>query len=95
MPLDDWVVIRSRRDRDFDVGVLLRESRQVSLEEGAVDTVSMEWASRVSKQFVLHALTAASPVAVVKIEALALEDEGADAVLLGELARVEHVISAW
>ena len=31
----------------------------------------------------------------MKVDALALEDEGADAVLLGELARVEHVISAW
>ena len=35
---------------------------------------------------VLHAFTAAGPVAVVEVDALALEDEGAHAVLLPTLA---------
>ena len=43
-------------------------------------------AERYSWISILHSLAATGPVAVVKVDALALEDEGADAVLFGELA---------
>ena len=39
---------------------------------------------------ILHSLAATGPVAVVEVDALALEDEGADAVLSRESARVER-----
>lgn len=38
----------------------------------------------------LHSFTAAGPVAVVEVEAFALEDEGADAVLGGEKSVWEY-----
>lgn len=42
---------------------------------------------------VLHALGAAGPVAVVEVEAFALQDEGADAILDGRGGSV--LVAAW
>lgn len=43
--LDDWVLVRSRRDADLDLGVLLCEGGERVLEEGAV-----EWNIRIGTQ---------------------------------------------
>ena len=73
---------RSWRDCHFDRGILGGESGEVRPEEVAECMLEgMEFGMSKVTGCVLHAPTAAGPVAVVEVEALALEDEGADAVL--------------
>lgn len=74
----------SGRDGDFDLGVGAGEILKVRFEEGAVgERVLVVVVGESCEGFfdVLHALAATGPVAVVEVDALALENEGADAVL--------------
>lgn len=84
---DDGVAARTRRDGDFDAGVLAGEGGEGGGEEGAVvsSCQSEEWRDGRLEEgalHLLHAFAAAGPVAVVEVEALALEDECADAILV-------------
>lgn len=77
---DDGVLAGSGRDGDFDAGVLFGEGSESGFEEGAAGVLVEEGRDERMEE-VLHAATAAGPVAVVEVEALALEDECADTVL--------------
>lgn len=86
------VPARPRRHGHFDLRVGAREGCEVGFEEGAGSggfalgsCRTIGGADRVIFEGgldVLHSFTAASPVAVVEVHALALEDEGANAVLV-------------
>lgn len=76
----------------FDLGVGAREGFEVGFEEGADGEgfVRSSESLHVSEgSDLLHSSAAASPVAIMEVQALALENEGADAVL-GKLS--EHVV---
>ena len=79
---DNGMFAGSRRDGDFDARVLLGEARELGTEERAGVAVSVAVVESEGEiENVLHASTTARPVAVVEVEALALEDEGAYAIL--------------
>lgn len=69
------------RDGDFDGRVRGGESSEVGAEEftTVVSLVMVDEANLASHE--LHAPTAARPVAVMEVKALALKDECADAIL--------------
>lgn len=75
------MLARFRRDGDFDGWVRGGKSREVAAEEftTVVSLVMVNEANLASHE--LHAPTAARPVAVMEVEALALKDECADAIL--------------
>lgn len=82
LAFDDGVFVRTRRYGDFDAGVFFRKCREFGLEEVAVNSVlDMSDSSGDDQEGVLHATTAAGPVAIVKVQAFALEDEGSHAIL--------------
>jgi len=76
---------RSGRDGDLDAWVLLRKGWELCFEEEAVESCERVLRGREKTpggECALHAPTAAGPIAVVEVEAFALEDECAHAVLL-------------
>ena len=79
--LHDGVAAGSGRDCDFDLRVGAGEFFEVGLEELAVKILSDTFGERVEWTSILHSPATTGPVAVVEVDALALEDEGADAVL--------------
>jgi hypothetical protein len=82
------VAAGSGGDCDFDLRVVAGEPLELGFEEGAgVVLLERVWERRWRRRDVLHSSAATGPVAVVEVDALALEDEGADAVLRGWSAR--------
>lgn len=85
--LNDWVLIRAWGDGDFDGWVGFGELWQGVADKQAdvvLDIVS--WSAQLGLYALLHALGATGPIAVVKVELLALENECANAVLYCRLA---------
>ena len=78
---EDGVSAWSGRDSDFDLRVGAGEFFEVGLEELAVKILSDTFGERVEWTSILHSPATTGPVAVVEVDALALEDEGANAVL--------------
>lgn len=85
---EDGVSAWSGRDCHFDLRVGAGEFFEVGFEELAGRILLDRFAEKVEWTSILHSPAATGPVAVVEVDALALEDEGADAVLGDSLARV-------
>lgn len=83
----------------FDLGVGAREGFQVGFEEGAIGEGFRQiiWTSSPFAEELdsLHSSAATGPVAVVEVQALALENEGADAVLGEVSAKDQLYVSAF
>lgn len=83
LSLNHGVLLVSWGNADLDLRVLFREFRKGLGQEGAVGMIPL---APIVKQKILvghvqHAARAAAEVAVMEIKALALEDEGTDAIL--------------
>lgn len=72
---NDWVLAGTGRDSELDLGVGGREFREKGLDEAAATQLGDASRNYSASSHVLHALGASSPVAVVEVQLLALENE--------------------
>ena len=81
---DDGVLAGTGGNGEFDLGVGGGEFGEERLDEATAHTsASMRhWnCHKAAKRSLLHALRATSPVSIVEVQLLALQDEGTNAVL--------------